>query len=125
MAFLKGFGAYLPGRVVDNEEMGKLTGADPAWILEVSGIEQRRFAAENESVTDLATKAAKDCLERCAEDPARLGMVIVASGTADRRFPGPAAAVAHRLGLAGPPALDLPLASAGSLFGLALAARLA
>ena len=52
-------------------------------------------------------------------------MILVAGGTAERNFPGPAVTVAHRLGLAAPPALDLPLPSAGSLFALALAARLA
>jgi 3-oxoacyl-[acyl-carrier-protein] synthase-3 len=52
-------------------------------------------------------------------------MVMVSSGTAQRRFPGPAAETAARLGLPGVPALDVPMASAGSLFGMALAARLA
>ena len=125
MAFLRGFGAYLPARVVGNEEMAALTGADPAWILNVSGIAERRFAADEETVTDLATAAARACLGHCGLDASSLGMVIVASGTAERRFPGPAVAVAQQLGLAAPPALDLPIPSAGSLFGLALASRLA
>jgi 3-oxoacyl-[acyl-carrier-protein] synthase III len=124
MAFLKGFGAYLPSRVVGNEEMGGLTGAAPDWILRISGIAERRFAAADESVADLAIAAARACLDRCGLEASSLAMVIVASGTAERRFPGPATAVSQRLGLAGPPAIDLPIASAGSLFGLALAARL-
>ena len=53
------------------------------------------------------------------------GLILVASGSSDRRFPGPAAEVAHRLGLAGIPAIDLPLASAGSLFGVVFGAQLA
>jgi 3-oxoacyl-[acyl-carrier-protein] synthase-3 len=125
MAFLRGFGAYLPPRVVGNQEMAALTGAAPEWILNVSGIEERRFAAPDQSVADLATAAAENCLERCALKAADLGMVIVASGTAGRSFPGPSLTVAHRLGLAAPPALDLPLPSAGSLFALSLASRLA
>lgn len=125
MAFLKGFGAHLPARVVGNQEMGTLTGATPDWILNVSGIQERRFAAPDETVADLATAAAEDCLERCGIASSSLGMIIVAGGTAERRFPGPAATVAHRLGLAGPPALDLPMPSAGALFAVALAARLA
>jgi 3-oxoacyl-[acyl-carrier-protein] synthase-3 len=124
MAFLHGFGAYLPARVVDNAEMAALTGVKPDWILNVSGIEERRFAAE-ETVADLAVAAANDCLDRCSLPPSSVGMLIVASGTAERSFPGPAATVAHRLGLSGPPALDLPLPSAGSLVALALASRLA
>lgn len=124
MAFLKGFGAWVPARVVGNEEMAALTGAAADWILNVSGIEERRFAAE-ETVADLATSAARNCLELCALAASAIGMVIVASGTAGRQFPGPAVTVAHRLGLAAPPALDVPLPSAGSLFALALASRLA
>jgi 3-oxoacyl-[acyl-carrier-protein] synthase-3 len=124
MAFLKGFGAWLPPRIVSNAEMAALAGVTPEWILSVSGIEERRFATD-ETLADLAVAAAQDCLDRCGLAAASLGMVIVASGTALRRFPGPAPTVAHRLGLAGAPALDLPLPSAGSLVALALAARLA
>jgi|SRR5581483_2829865 len=124
MAFLKGFGAWLPNRVVSNEEMAALTGSSPHWIFNVSGIEERRFAAD-ETVADLAVSAAQDCLARSGVPASALGMVIVASGTAERNFPGPAVAVANRLGLTGPPALDIPLPSAGALVALALAARLA
>jgi 3-oxoacyl-[acyl-carrier-protein] synthase-3 len=124
MAFLKGFGAWLPARIVNNEEIAALTGAEPDWILKVSGIEERRFAA-GETVADLAASAAQDCLQRCGMPASSLGMIIVASGTAERNFPGPALAVANRLGLSGPPALDLPLPSAGALVALALASRLA
>src|SRR5262249_26879810 len=53
------------------------------------------------------------------------GLVLVSSGSSERRFPGPAATVAARLGLAGVPAIDLPIASAGAVFGLALAHQLA
>ena len=125
MAFLKGFGACLPARVVDNQEMAAITGVTPDWILNISGIEERRFAAADETVADLATAAAQDCLSRCGVPASALGMVIVAGGTSGRSFPGPAPTVAHRLGLTGAPAIDLPMPSAGALFGLALAARLA
>ena len=125
MAFLKEFGAYLPSRLVGNEEMGVLAGAAPDWILNVSGMLERRFAATEEGVADLATAAAKTCLDRCGLDASALGMVMVASGTAERRFPGPATTVSRRLGLSAPPAIDLPIPSAGSLFALALASRLA
>jgi len=125
MAFLRAFGAYLPSRVVDNAEVAKFTETTPEWILSVSGIAERRFAAAGESVADLAARAAQDCLATAAVDAASLGMVIVASGSAERQFPGPAATVASRLGLASAPALDLPMASAGGLVGLVLASRLA
>ncbi len=125
MAFLKSFGHYVPARVVTNAELAAALGRDPAWILEVSGIEERRYAAPEETTTSLAVAAAKQCLDRAAMSPADLGFIIVSSGSSARRFPGPAVSVAHQLGAAPTPAIDLPIASAGSLFGLALASTLA
>ena len=123
MPFLRAFGAYLPSRAVSNTEIAALTGVEPEWIRMASGIEERRFAAEEETVADLGRHAAAECLERAAVPPASVGMVLMASGTAARRFPGPAVSVAQRLGISGAPAIDLPIPSAGSLFGLALAAH--
>jgi 3-oxoacyl-[acyl-carrier-protein] synthase-3 len=125
VAFIKQFGAYLPARVVSNEEMGARVGCDADWIMNVSGIEERRFADPDETVVDLALKAAEDCLCRAGCEAKEVGMVMVASGSSERQFPGPAASVANRLGLGSTPAIDLPMASAGSLFGMSLAARLA
>jgi len=125
MAFLRAFGAYLPSRVVTNEMLAARLGVEPDWIVSVSGIRERRYAGEQETVADMAVKAARDCLTRAGTDQSRIGLLIVASGSAERRFPGPAVTVAAGLGLAGVPALDLPMASAGSLFGMALADRLA
>jgi 3-oxoacyl-[acyl-carrier-protein] synthase-3 len=125
VAWIKAFGSYLPERVVTNAELGATLGADPDWIVKASGIEERRFASASETVVDLAVRAAENCLSAAAMPASELGMLIVASGSAERQFPGPAASVAHRLGLAAAPALDLPMASAGSLFGMALAGRLA
>lgn len=125
MAYIREFGAYLPERVVANAEMGAKVGCDADWIWNVSGIQERRFAAPDETVVDLAVKAAKDCLDRARTAAAELGMILVATGSAERQFPGPACQVASRLGLDQTPAVDLPMASAGALFGLSLASRLA
>lgn len=125
MAWIKAFGRYLPERVVGNAELEAITGVEPGWIVKASGIEERRFAGAHEKVADLAVRAAEDCLGAAGMAPSELGMLIVACGSAERQFPGPAASVAQRLGLGTTPALDLPVASAGSLFGMALASRLA
>jgi 3-oxoacyl-[acyl-carrier-protein] synthase-3 len=125
MAWLRGFGSYLPDRIVSNVEIGSITGADPAWILQASGIEQRRFAGGGENVASLGSRAARDCLAACGVAASDVGLILMSSGTAERRFPGPASVVGLELGIAGVPAIDLPLASAGSLFGLALASQLA
>jgi 3-oxoacyl-[acyl-carrier-protein] synthase-3 len=125
MAWLRGFGSYLPERIVGNGEVAALTGAEPEWIVQASGIAERRYAAAHETVASLGSAAAVDCLAKADIDPRQIGLILAASGSAEKRFPGPAAAIGSSLGIAGVPAIDLPLASAGSLFGLALAAQLA
>jgi 3-oxoacyl-[acyl-carrier-protein] synthase-3 len=125
MAWLRGLGCYLPSRVVDNTEVGQCVGVDPAWVLRVSGIEQRRFADAGESVASMGASAARDCLDSAGVPAGDVGLILASSGSGERRFPGPAGAIGTALGLAGTPAIDLPMASAGSLFGMALAAQLA
>ncbi len=125
MAFIKEFGCWLPIRAVTSEEAGSWVGADSTWVKNVSGIEERRFATDEDMVADLAARAGNDCLQRAGMQAKDLGMVMVASGSGERTFPGPACSAAQKMGAAGVPALDLTMASAGSLFGISLAARLA
>jgi 3-oxoacyl-[acyl-carrier-protein] synthase-3 len=125
MAYLRAFGSWLPPRRVTNQEIAPLVDATPEWILEVSGIEERRYASEQDTVAGIGLLAAQDCLEKAGATAAELGMILVASGSSDRFCPGPASQIAASLGLASTPALDIPVASAGSLIGLALAAQLA
>jgi len=124
VAAILGFGAYLPARVVANAELAARLGCEPGWILDVSGIEERRYADPDESVANMGVAAAQQCLERAGVKSGDVGMILVSSGSAERRFPGPAPSIAHALNIAGVPAIDLPLASAGGLFGMAMAAAL-
>lgn len=124
-AYLQAFGAYLPERIVANAELAERVGKTSEWIESVSGIQERRWAAPEETVAGMGVAAAEKCLRSAGVAANTLGLVIVASGSGARGFPGPAAEVADRLCLDSVPAIDLPLASAGSLFGLALAMRLA
>jgi 3-oxoacyl-[acyl-carrier-protein] synthase-3 len=125
MAFLRAFGSYVPERVVSNEELAPLLGVEPEWIVAQSGIRERRYAAEGETVISLGHRAALDCLANANVAAADLGLILVASGSTDRYCPGPATAIAALLGLTTTPAIDLPIASAGTLAALVLAARLA
>jgi 3-oxoacyl-[acyl-carrier-protein] synthase-3 len=124
MSFIKEFGSWLPERVVTSAEAGAWVGSDAKWVRTVSGIEERRFAKDDESVSDMAAWAGLDCLQRGGVPASSLGLVIVASSTCERSFPGPAAETALKLGIPGRPALDITMASAGSLFALGLAQRL-
>lgn len=123
-AYLHTFGAYLPERVVANAELAERLGCGAEWIEKVSGILERRWAASEATVADMGVAAAEDCLRKAGIAANTLGMLIVASGSGAHGFPGPAAEVAARLGLDSTPAIDVPMASAGSLFGLAMAMRL-
>jgi 3-oxoacyl-[acyl-carrier-protein] synthase III len=124
MPSIRAFGRYLPEHVLTNNELAGKLSCTPEWIYEVSGIEERRVA-NGESVATLAVKAAQDCLRRSGVSAQDVKLVIVSSASAAQRFPGPAAVVAKELGLAGIPALDMPVASAGSLFALVMASHLA
>jgi 3-oxoacyl-[acyl-carrier-protein] synthase-3 len=124
VAAIKAFGAYLPSRVVTNSELAARLDCESGWILDVSGIEERRYADPSESVASMGVAAAQQCLDHAGITAADVGMILVSSGSSERRFPGPASAIAHALNIDGVPAIDLPIASAGGLFGMAIAATL-
>jgi len=125
MAFLRAFGCYLPPEIVDNDAIAVRTGRDAATIEKNTGIRERRYAAEGVSVLDLGVDAAQNCLSQVQINPDEIGLILFSCGSTERSFPGPASSLAARLGLTSTPAIDLPIASAGSLIGIALAADLA
>jgi 3-oxoacyl-[acyl-carrier-protein] synthase-3 len=125
MSCLVAFGRYVPSRVVGNAEIGARVGKTAEWIESATGIQERRWAAPGESEAEMAWAAARDCLARAGAAAGSLGMILFSSGSAAAGFPGPAAQVAHRLGLDLTPAIDIPVASAGSLTALALAMQMA
>jgi 3-oxoacyl-[acyl-carrier-protein] synthase III len=124
VASIMAFGKYIPERIVANSELAEKLKCTPEWILEMSGIEERRYAAPEEGVVEMAVRAGQDCLEKAGCAASDVRTLILSSGTSPQRFPGPAATVALRLGLGETPAIDMPVSSAGALFGLALAARM-
>jgi 3-oxoacyl-[acyl-carrier-protein] synthase III len=125
MAYLRAFGSYVPPERVGNDSLAQRTGRAVATIEKTTGIHERRYAAAGVSVADLGAAAAKDCLRRAGVDAKDVGLILFASGSGERCFPGPASEMAAKFGLTETPALDLPMASAGSLMGIALAADLA
>ena len=124
MASILGFSAYLPERVVANEELAAQLGVEASWILEACGIQERRYAAPDQSVLDLAEGAARACLERTGIGKGQLGAILVGTGTPDRSFPGVSADLQAKLGASDAFALDIHLASAGGLVAMALAVEL-
>jgi len=123
-AYLRAFGCYLPEQRVDNAALTARTGRAAEVIEKSTGMLERRYAAADQSVVDLGFAAAQDCLTSANINPSEVGLLLFASGSAERSFPGPAATLAAKLGWTSTPAMDLPYASAGSLIGMALAADL-
>ena len=124
MSILLAFGHHLPSQIVTNADLEQRTGRAAASIEKTSGILERRYAAQNETVADLGLAAANACLKNANLTAKDIGLILFSSGSAERAFPGPASVLAQKLGLTTTPALDIPVASAGSLIGLALAADL-
>jgi 3-oxoacyl-[acyl-carrier-protein] synthase-3 len=123
VAHLAGLGHALPDRVVASSELADRLGVSEEWILEACGIRERRWLREGEDVAGLAASAAQAALAAAGLEPAGLGAVVVGTGSAPRSFPGVSADVQRLLG-AGGAAFDVPLASVGGLFALALGADL-
>jgi 3-oxoacyl-[acyl-carrier-protein] synthase-3 len=125
MSYLRAFGHHLPSRIVTNADLETRTGRAASSIEKTSGILERRYADDNTSVADLGLAAANACLANARLTPADIGLILFSSGSSERAFPGPASVLAQKLGLTATPAIDIPVASAGSLIGLAFAADLA
>jgi 3-oxoacyl-[acyl-carrier-protein] synthase-3 len=124
MSALTGFGHFLPSGVLSNDALAAEFQVTPEWIVSVCGIETRRVVAPEETVSDLAERAARACLEDAGITADKLGAIIACTGTPHRLFPGVSAEVQKRLNAPGIPAFDLHLASVSGLFGLALADRM-
>ena len=115
-------GHYQPARILDNDELSRLVDTSDEWITRRVGIAQRRVAAPDETVADMATEAARDALQDKGIDPAGIDLVIVATCTNHDRSPSTAAQVARRLGLGSAPAvMDVNAVCSGFYHALALA----
>ncbi|MGW1073743.1 beta-ketoacyl-ACP synthase 3 [Streptomyces sp. NPDC002537] len=118
-----GIGAYRPHRVVGNEEIAARTGRTAEWIERRTGIVERRHAAPDETVADMAVEAAWKAAADAGVTPGKLDTVVLASMSGLRQTPGGAAGIADRLGVRAA-AFDLDAACAGFCYALALAASL-
>jgi 3-oxoacyl-[acyl-carrier-protein] synthase III len=125
MAYLRAFGHHLPDTVVTNGALEARTGRDATTMEKTSGIHERRYAAEGTTVADLGLAAANACLANASLTAKDIGLILFSSGSSERAFPGPASVFAAKLGLTAAPAIDIPVASAGSLIALSFAADLA
>ncbi|MFD5413204.1 beta-ketoacyl-ACP synthase III [Streptomyces nojiriensis] len=115
------FGHYQPSKVLTNADLERMVDTDDEWIQSRVGIRTRHVAAADESVSDLATKAAEHALANAGLTGADIDFVIVATCTALDRSPNMAARVAAAVGAQAPAAIDVNTACSGFPHAMALA----
>jgi 3-oxoacyl-[acyl-carrier-protein] synthase-3 len=118
---ITGIGAYVPEKVLTNDDLSRMVETSDEWITDRTGIKERRIAAAEEAASDLALPAARKALEQAGLEGAELDLVIVATATPDMLFPATAAIVAEELGAKQAAAYDLLAGCTGFVYGVAQA----
>ena len=118
-AVVSGVGHYLPARVVANAEFEALVDTSDEWIRSRSGIERRHFAADGETTSDLATKAAAAALNDAGLSADDLDAIVLATSTPDLTFPSAPTMVQAKIGMKQGFAFDVQAVCAGFVFALA------
>ena len=108
---------FLPEKVLDNFDLEKIVATSNEWILERTGIRERRIL-EDEPTSFMAVEVARKILERRQLDPAEIDLIIVATITPDMFFPSTACLVQHRIGATNAWGYDLNAACSGFLYGV-------
>jgi 3-oxoacyl-[acyl-carrier-protein] synthase-3 len=114
-------GHYQPSRVLTNDDLAQMVDTNDAWIRDRVGIQERRIAAADETVADMASAAAEKALAGSGLAASDIDMVIVATVSSVDRCPNVSARVAARLGIAAPATIDLNTACSGFSYALATA----
>ena len=118
-AVIRGVGHYLPERVVGNDWFTTFLDTSDEWIVSRSGIRQRHFAAEGQTTSDLAIRAASAALDDAGLAPDDVDAIVLATSTPDLTFPATATIVQAGLGMTRGFAFDVQAVCAGFVFGLA------
>jgi 3-oxoacyl-[acyl-carrier-protein] synthase III len=118
---ITGLGVYAPERVLTNDELSTIVDTTDEWIMERTGIRERRIAAPEEALTDLALPAAQAALAETGVEPRDLDLLLCATVTPDMMFPTSSALLADSLGAEKAAAYDLLAGCTGFMYGLAQA----
>ena len=119
-ARIVGTGSYVPERVLTNADLERMVATSDTWIVERTGIRERRIAAPGEACSDLGTKAAERALEAAGLTAADLDLILVATCTGDSPLPSTACLIQHRLGAVRAAACDISAACCGFVYALAV-----
>ena len=118
---ITGLGAHVPERVVTNDELATLVDTSDEWIRERTGIRERRIAAPEEALTDIALPAARTALAEAKVDPHDVDLLLCATVTPDMMFPTSSALLADTLGARDAAAYDLLAGCTGFMYAIAQA----
>jgi 3-oxoacyl-[acyl-carrier-protein] synthase-3 len=116
-----GVGGYLPDEIVTNNDLAKFVDTSDEWIVERTGIKQRRRAAPDQPTSDLAVAAARRALEAAGRTAAEVDLIVVATTTPDLTFPAVATIVQRKLGCPVGIAFDVQAVCSGFVFALSVA----
>ncbi len=114
-----GCGSYLPSRVLTNQELARAVETSDEWIVQRTGIHERRVAAAGELTSDMALHAARAALANAKIDAQSIDLIVLATSTPDQTFPASAVSVQAGLGITHGAAFDLQAVCSGFVFGLA------
>ena len=120
-SIIRGVGAYLPKKIMTNEDMARLVDTTDDWIMERTGIKARHIAADGEKTSDLAIAAGRQALVRSGIDPGDIALVLVATATPNRTFPATAVTVQAGLGIHHGAAFDIQAVCSGFVYALTTA----
>ena len=119
---IKGVGHYVPERIVTNQELSEMMDTNPQWIVERTGIEQRRwFTPGVDTVSNMAVNASKLAIERAGMARQDIDFIIFATVTPDYFIPGNGVLLQRELGIQGVGALDIRNACSGFVYAVSVA----
>ncbi|HEX7601653.1 MAG TPA: 3-oxoacyl-ACP synthase, partial [Polyangiaceae bacterium] len=117
-----GVGHYVPTKVVTNDDLAKLMATSDEWIVQRTGIKERRYIEHSGiGASDLAVPASEMALEHAKLKKSDIDAIIFATLSPDHNFPGAGCFLGHKLGMPGIPALDVRNQCSGFLYGLSIA----
>jgi 3-oxoacyl-[acyl-carrier-protein] synthase-3 len=118
---ITGLGTHVPERVVTNDELARIVDTSDEWIFERTGIRERRIAAKDEALTDIALPAARAALADAGVEASEIDLLVCATVTPDMMFPASSALLADELGMPKAAAYDLLAGCTGFVYALAQA----
>jgi 3-oxoacyl-[acyl-carrier-protein] synthase III len=118
---ITGLGAKVPDRIVTNDELAQYVDTTNEWIIERTGIRERRMASKDEALSDVALPACRDALAQAGVEGKDIDLLIVATVTPDMMFPSTGAILADKLGAVAAAAYDLSAGCTGFMYALAQA----